>query len=100
MAVFNTTAGLVSEGPARLLTTAMTLALPLGFVVSVTAYDFLDVDRVIGATASYTLIGLSLLAAALAGLPAAASSASATGGRSASSSCSTRYAGPRRSSPP
>jgi class 3 adenylate cyclase len=78
MAVFNTTAGLVSEGPARLLTTAMTLALPVGFAVSVMAYDFLDVDRVISATASYTLIGLSVLGAALAGLPQAAVRVAAT----------------------
>jgi class 3 adenylate cyclase len=43
----------------RLLTLARVglVAVPIGILVSVIAYDFLDIDRVIGASATYTLLG-------------------------------------------
>jgi class 3 adenylate cyclase len=69
IAASNLTGGATSAGIGRLVTAGLSLALPLSFVVAVAAYDFLDVDRVISATASYSLVGVGLFAGALAGIP-------------------------------
>jgi class 3 adenylate cyclase len=53
-----------------------TIALPLGIVVSVVGYRWLDVDRLISATASYTLVGIALVAGVLAGVPRLAAATS------------------------
>jgi signal transduction histidine kinase len=54
-------------------------AIPLGFLISVIAYNLFDVDRLISAVASYTLLLVALFAAALALVPrVAAALASAT----------------------
>lgn len=45
------------------------LAVPIGMVVAVAGYRFLDIDRVISATASVTILGLVLIGAALAVIP-------------------------------
>ena len=45
------------------------LGVPAGVLVSVLAYGWLDVDRLISATASYTLVGLAVLGGALALIP-------------------------------
>jgi len=59
-------------GLGRLIFAITLLGIPIGVLVSVVAYDFLDVDRLISATASYTLLGMLVLAGALAGIPRAA----------------------------
>src|SRR5262249_38244059 len=51
------------------------LAAPLGIVISVVGYRWLDIDRVIGATASYTVLGVVGLGAALALVPRLAGAA-------------------------
>ncbi|HEX5066053.1 MAG TPA: ATP-binding protein [Myxococcota bacterium] len=54
-------------------------AIPIGFLISVIAYNLFDVDRLISAVASYTLLLVGLFAAALALVPRiAAALASAT----------------------
>src|SRR5262249_53368343 len=53
-------------------------AAPLGFLVAVGFYDFLDVDRLFGATLSYSLLAIVGLAIVLSILPTAARAASDT----------------------
>lgn len=72
-------AGLGSAFAYRAAGFALT-AIPLGLLVAVVWYDFLDIDRVISATASYTFVGVGAAAAALAGVPALGRSASAAFG--------------------
>jgi class 3 adenylate cyclase len=48
------------------------VAIPLGIVVSIVGYGWGDVDRLISATASYTIVGLVVLGATLALVPALA----------------------------
>jgi signal transduction histidine kinase len=48
-------------------------AIPAGFLISVIAYNLFDVDRLISAVASYTLLLVGLFAAALALVPRVAS---------------------------
>ncbi|MGH7288775.1 MAG: adenylate/guanylate cyclase domain-containing protein [Myxococcota bacterium] len=55
-------------------------AIPVGFFVSIVAYHFLDIDRLIGASATYTVLGVGLLGAAFVGVPRVAESASAVVG--------------------
>jgi class 3 adenylate cyclase len=43
--------------------------IPLALLVSILRYNLLDIDRILGATASYTIIGIVLLAGLLAGAP-------------------------------
>jgi class 3 adenylate cyclase len=69
IAVSNLTGGATSAGIGRLITAGLALALPISFVVAVAAYDFLDVDRLISATTSWSIVGLGLFAGALAGIP-------------------------------
>ena len=44
-------------------------AIPLGFAVAILGYHLLDIDRVISATASVTILGVALLGAAIAVVP-------------------------------
>ncbi len=48
------------------------LAIPLGFFMAIVRYDFMDIDRLIGATASVGLIGFTLLAGMLVLIPGVA----------------------------
>jgi class 3 adenylate cyclase len=43
--------------------------IPLALLVSILRYNLLDIDRILGATASYTIIGIVVLAGLLAGAP-------------------------------
>jgi class 3 adenylate cyclase len=52
------------------------VAIPLGIVVSVVGYDWLDVDRLISATAALTVLAVALVGAAAVGVPRLAASAS------------------------
>jgi class 3 adenylate cyclase len=58
---------------------AMT-ALPLSILVSIVAYQWLDIDRLIGASATYTLLGVGLLGSAFVLVPRVAASAGAAVG--------------------
>jgi class 3 adenylate cyclase len=51
-------------------------AIPLGYVVAIVGYGWLDVDRVISASAAATLVGVTLLGGLLAIVPPLASAAS------------------------
>jgi class 3 adenylate cyclase len=51
------------------------LAVPVGVLVSVVGYGWLDVDRLISATASYAIVGLLVLGGALALIPRVAHAA-------------------------
>jgi signal transduction histidine kinase/CheY-like chemotaxis protein len=46
--------------------------IPIGFLISMTAYDLFDIDRLISATASYSFLLVGFLAVLLAGVPALA----------------------------
>jgi hypothetical protein len=61
---------------ARVAMSALGCAAPLGVLASVIGYRWLDVDRLISATASYTLVALVLLGAAVALVPRVALAAS------------------------
>jgi class 3 adenylate cyclase len=52
------------------------VAMPLGILISVVAYQWLDIDRLIGASATYTLLGIALLGGALVLVPPIARAAS------------------------
>jgi class 3 adenylate cyclase len=56
------------------------LALPVGIWISVIAYQFLDIDRLIGASVSYTLLGVMLLGGAFVLVPRVSASAGAAFG--------------------
>jgi class 3 adenylate cyclase len=58
-----------------LLTSISLVAIPLGVLVAVLGYGWLDVDHLISATASYTIVGLAVLGVALALLPGLAHAA-------------------------
>jgi class 3 adenylate cyclase len=68
------TAG-VSRDLVRAIAGLLGLAVPIGGVVAVIGYRYLDVDRVISATASYTIVGLVALGAGLAAVPGLAHAA-------------------------
>jgi class 3 adenylate cyclase len=53
-------------------------AMPLGIFIAVLGYRLFDIDRLLSATASYTLLGIAVLAGALALTPLVATAASAT----------------------
>lgn len=55
--------------PARILLSLAALAIPTGLLVSVIGYHWLDVDRLISAAASYTIVGIAFLGVALALVP-------------------------------
>ncbi len=61
--------------PGRYVAAITSLGIPAGMLVSVIGYHWLDIDRLISAAASYTIVGLALLGAALAGAPRLASAA-------------------------
>jgi class 3 adenylate cyclase len=58
------------------LTNVMLAFAPLSLLVAVLRFNLFDIDRVISATAAYTLVGIALLAGLLAGLPPAAAAVS------------------------
>jgi class 3 adenylate cyclase len=53
----------------------VSVAIPAGVLTSVLGYGWLDVDRLISATASYTLVGLAIVGAAVAMIPKLAQAA-------------------------
>jgi len=56
------------------------MAIPLGIAISVVGYHWLDIDRLISASAAATLLGIALLGGALAVVPPVAREASAAVG--------------------
>jgi len=64
---------------ARVLGALATTGLYLGFLVALVGYRWLDVDRVISATVSYSILGLALLGGALALIPSVAAQSAALG---------------------
>jgi class 3 adenylate cyclase len=63
------TAAGVSRDIVRTVAGLLGLGIPIGGMVAVIGYRYLDVDRVISATASYTVVGLAALGAGLAAVP-------------------------------
>ena len=63
------------KGIAPALLSGSALAISIGILVSLVGYRWLDIDRLISATASYTIVGIAVLAGALALVPRAASAA-------------------------
>jgi class 3 adenylate cyclase len=59
---------------------AFVVAIPLGMAVSVVGYRYLDIDRVIGATASYTILGIAIFGGVLVAVPSLASMVSGASG--------------------
>ena len=53
-----------------------TVAIPLGIAVSIVGYQYLDIDRLISATAAFTILGIALLRGTLALVPHLAQTAS------------------------
>jgi len=56
------------------------VAIPIGFVVSIVGYRWLDIDHLISATASYTILGIAALGSALAFVPRIARAVSEAAG--------------------
>jgi class 3 adenylate cyclase len=56
------------------------VAIPIGIVVSVVGYRWLDIDRLISTTASYTILGVAALGSALAFVPRIARAVSEAAG--------------------
>jgi class 3 adenylate cyclase len=56
------------------------VAIPIGIVVSIVGYRWLDIDRLISATASYTILGVAALGSALAFVPRIARAVSEAAG--------------------
>ena len=56
------------------------VAIPVGFAVSIVGYQYLDIDRLISATASYTILGSAALGSALAFVPRIARTVSEAAG--------------------
>ncbi len=84
--VLNTIA-MMAAGPLGLITVLSSITLlgvPVGILVSVIGYGWLDVDRLISATASYTIVGLGVLGGALALIPGLAHAAAPVVGLDAS----------------
>ncbi len=59
---------------------SLALVIPVGYLVAITRYDFLDIDRLIGATASVGLLGFGLLAGMLLLIPGIAEQLGASTG--------------------
>jgi hypothetical protein len=59
----------------RVVASVAGLAVPAGLLISVVGYRWLDIDPLISAAASYTIVGLSVLGIALALVPRVASAA-------------------------
>jgi class 3 adenylate cyclase len=51
------------------LTMVALLCVPIGFLIAITAFGLLDIDRLISATASYTALGIGLVTAGLTAVP-------------------------------
>ncbi len=64
----------------RVVPAISSLGGPIGIVVSVLGYRWLDIDRLLSAAASYTIVGLALVGAMLAVLPRLAHAAAPTAG--------------------
>jgi class 3 adenylate cyclase len=60
------------------LVSSISVAVPLGYAVAVIGYGWLDIDRVISASAAATVLGVALLGGLLAVVPPVASAASTT----------------------
>jgi class 3 adenylate cyclase len=56
------------------------VAIPLGFLVAITAYGFLDIDRILSASATYTLLAIGLVGGLLALMPGLSAWLSAAAG--------------------
>jgi len=67
--------GIARDAVVRVLISLGSLMIPVGFLAALLGSRWLDVDRLIGATASYTVLGLLVLGAALALAPGIASAA-------------------------
>ena len=83
LAVLNIGHPLLSPDLTAALKGLAAMALPLGFLVAVLGYRFLDIDRLISATTSYTILGVILLGVALQVIPGVAKAAGPTLGVSA-----------------
>ncbi|HME71116.1 MAG TPA: adenylate/guanylate cyclase domain-containing protein [Myxococcota bacterium] len=59
----------VTSRPLAAALNLASFAIPLGFVIAVVGYRFLDIDRLISMTASYSLVGVALLGSALVFVP-------------------------------
>lgn len=57
---------------ARVVGAVTSMGVPAGILVSVIGFRWLDIDRLISATASYTIVGIAVVGTALAVLPRAA----------------------------
>jgi len=64
-----------NAGAIQVVNAVLLLGVPSGIMVSVIGYQFLDVDRLISATASYSIVGAVVVLAAVAALPAIAGTA-------------------------
>lgn len=69
---------------ARVLSAVSATALYAGILVAVVGYRWLDIDRLISATVSYTILGIAVLGGALAVIPALAGAAQTSLGIEAS----------------
>ncbi len=63
-----------------LLTSLAWLAVPAGFLIAVLRFDLFDIDRLISSTASYSILGVLVLAGAFALVPRLAEAASTAAG--------------------
>ncbi len=70
--------GVASMNVGRVIISTTVLAIPLGIMISITGYRYLDVDRVISLTASYSVVGATALIAALFAIPLLVSRVSGT----------------------
>ena len=60
----------VSFIPLLVVSMAALALIPLSFLIAISRYNLFDVDRLISSTASYTVLGIALLAGVLAAVPA------------------------------
>jgi class 3 adenylate cyclase len=68
--------GLPFSALPRIAMAIAAMGVPVGIMISVIGYRFLDVERVISATASYSIVGGAVVVAALAAIPRVAGPAS------------------------
>jgi class 3 adenylate cyclase len=65
------------------VTRLLLVAIPLGFLIAITASGFLDIDRLLSASATYTLLAIALVGGLLALMPILSGSLSSATGLSA-----------------
>jgi GAF domain-containing protein len=70
VAIVSSYMGLGWKTVSRVLGSLDALWTPAGILISVIGYRWLDIDRLISAAASYTLLGLAVIGASLAAIPA------------------------------